>query len=173
MTAACGSEGVPAGFTDRRQHGPAGPAPLRREGQLPRPGSVRDASSRNRHEGIRIKAAGIGSDYREETIRTLGTVARGEWTHLDAAGDIESFFGDAVEEAGTVDAPDARLELDVADGVEVSEVYRSLPQTQSVNPDWEDNTAVVPLPDLLDRETQRVVLGIHAHGYASQNAVPA
>jgi len=122
-------------------------------------------------EGIRIKAAGIGSDYREETIRTLGTVARGEWTHLDAAGDIESFFGDAVEEAGTVVAPDARLELDVADGVEVSEVYRSLPQTQSVDLDWEDNAAVVPLPDLLERETQRVVLKIHAPANDPQDAV--
>ncbi|MFB6222957.1 MAG: VWA domain-containing protein [Haloarcula sp.] len=122
-------------------------------------------------EGIRIKAAGIGSDYRKETIRTLGTVARGEWTHLDAAGDIESFFGDAVEEAGTVVAPDARLELDVADGVEVSDVYRALPQTQSVDPDWNDNTAVVPLPDLLERETQRVVLKIHAPAHDAERSV--
>jgi len=113
-------------------------------------------------EGIRIKSAGIGSDYREETIRTLGTTARGEWSHLTDAGDIEDFFGDAVEEAGTVVAPDARLELDVADGVEVSEVYRALPQTQQADPEWMDNTAVVRLPDLLDRETQRVVLKIQA-----------
>jgi len=113
-------------------------------------------------EGIRIKSAGIGSDYREETIRTLGRAARGEWTHLESAGDIEDFFGDAVEEAGTVVAPDARLELDVADGVEVSEVYRALPQTQEVDTEWEANTTVIRLPDLLDRETQRVVLKIHA-----------
>ncbi|WP_135303224.1 vWA domain-containing protein [Haloarcula amylovorans] len=113
-------------------------------------------------EGIRIKSAGIGSDYRKETIRTLGSTARGEWTHLEAAGDIEEFFGDAVEEAGTLVAPDAKLELDVAEGVEVSEVYRALPQTQEVTPAWENNTTVVKLPDLLDRETQRVVLKIHA-----------
>ena len=112
--------------------------------------------------GIRIKSAGIGEDYRAETIRKLGSVARGEWTHLDAAGDIEQFFGDAVEEAGSVVAPDAELELDVAEGVEVSEVYRSLPQTQEVTPEWENNTAVIKLPDLLDRETQRVVLKMHA-----------
>jgi len=112
--------------------------------------------------GIRIKSAGIGDDYRKETIRTLGTAARGEWTHLQAAGDIEDFFGDAVEEAGTVVAPDARLELDAADGVEVSEVYRALPQTQAVSPEWQANTGVIKLPDLLDRETQRVVLKIHA-----------
>lgn len=112
--------------------------------------------------GIRIKAAGLGDDYHSETIRKLGSVARGEWQHLQEAGDIESFFGDAVEEAGSVVAPDAELELDAAGGVEVSEVYRALPQTQEVVPEWEANTAVIKLPDLLDRETQRVVLKIHA-----------
>jgi Ca-activated chloride channel family protein len=113
-------------------------------------------------DGVRIMSAGIGEDYRSETIRKLGSVARGQWTHLQASGDIETFFGDAVEAAGSVVAPDAELELDVADGVEVSEVYRALPQTQSVNPEWEDNSAIIRLPDLLDRETQRVVLKIHA-----------
>jgi Ca-activated chloride channel family protein len=113
-------------------------------------------------DGVRIMSAGIGEDYRSETIRKLGSVARGQWTHLQASGDIETFFGDAVEAAGSVVAPDAELELDVADGVEVSEVYRALPQTQSVNPEWEDNSAIIRLPDLLDWETQRVVLKIHA-----------
>jgi Ca-activated chloride channel family protein len=113
-------------------------------------------------EGIRIKAAGIGEDYRIETISRLGTAARGEWTHLEEPGDIQEFFGTAVEEAGTVVAPDAKLELDAADGVEVSEVYRALPQTQEVTPEWHSNTATIKLPDLIDRETQRVVLKIHA-----------
>ena len=112
--------------------------------------------------GIRIMSAGIGEDYRSETIRKLGSVARGQWTHLQASGDIEEFFGEAVEKAGSVVAPDAELELDVADGVEVSEVYRALPQTQEVTPEWDANRAVIKLPDLLDRETQRVVLKIHA-----------
>ncbi|MFB6073401.1 MAG: VWA domain-containing protein [Haloarculaceae archaeon] len=113
-------------------------------------------------DGIRIKSAGIGSDYNEHTIRTLGTTARGEWTHLSAAGDIEQFFGEAVEQAGTVVAPDATLALDVAPGVEVSDVYRARPQTQEVDPDWQDNSAVIQLPDLLDRQTQKVVLKLQA-----------
>ncbi|MFC7018907.1 MULTISPECIES: vWA domain-containing protein [Haloarcula] len=113
-------------------------------------------------DGIRIRSAGIGSDYRKETIRTLGETARGEWTHLESAGDIESFFGDAVEAAGTLVAPDASLELDVADGVEVSEVYRAVPQTQQVDVEWAGNATEIPLPDLLEREAQRVVLKIHA-----------
>ena len=58
--------------------------------------------------GIRIYAGGIGDSYDEDTIRTLGRGARGEWAHLEEPGDIEAFFGDAVERAGTVVAPDAR-----------------------------------------------------------------
>jgi len=122
--------------------------------------------------GIRIESAGIGEDYEEATIRALGTAARGTWTHLEAAGDIESFFGDAVETANDVVAADAALELDVAPGVEVSEVYRALPQAQAVEPDWEDNTAVVKLPDLTERERQQVVLKIQAPAHESQEGVP-
>jgi len=44
----------------------------------------------------------------------------------------------------------------------VSEVYRALPQAQEVGVEWEDNAAVVKLPDLTEREHQRVVLKIHA-----------
>jgi Ca-activated chloride channel family protein len=111
--------------------------------------------------GIRVESAGIGDDYNEETIRTLGTTARGEWTHLEAPGDIEDFFGEAVEQAKDVVAPDAQLELDVKSGVEVSDVYRALPQAQDVSLDWADNTAIVKLPDLTEREHQRVVMKIH------------
>lgn len=111
--------------------------------------------------GIRVESAGIGDDYNEATIRTLGTTARGEWTHLEAPGDIEDFFGEAVEQAKNVVAPDAQLELDVHPGVEVSEVYRALPQAQDVSLDWVDNTAIVKLPDLTEREHQRVVMKIH------------
>lgn len=111
--------------------------------------------------GVRIEAAGIGDDYEEETIRTLGTTTRGTWTHLEAAGDIEAFFGEAVEQASEVVAPDAQLELDVAPGVEVSDVYRAVPQAQDVTLDWEANTAIVKLPDLTEREEQRVVMKIH------------
>lgn len=112
--------------------------------------------------GIRIQSAGIGTDYNEDTIRTLGTVGRGTWTHLEAPGDIEDFFGEAVEQAGSVVAPDAHLDLDVAPGVEVSEVYRALPQAQEVSPEWEANATRIKLPDLIERESQRVVLKIHA-----------
>ncbi len=111
--------------------------------------------------GIRVEAAGIGEEYNEDTIRTLGTTARGEWTHLDGPGDIEDFFGEAVEQASSVVAPDADLHLDVLEGVEISEVYRALPQAQDVEVYWENTEATIKLPDLIEREHQRVVMKIH------------
>jgi len=126
------------------------------------PADFRELATDIDGSGIRILSAGIGTDYDEETIRTLGTTARGEWTHLDSPGDIEAFFGAAVEQAQSVVATDASLELDAAAGVEVSEVYRALPQAQEVDVDWSGNTAHVPLPDLAEREDQRVVLKVHA-----------
>ncbi|WP_459194934.1 vWA domain-containing protein [Halosimplex sp. J119] len=126
------------------------------------PGDFRQLAKEIDGSGIRILSAGIGTDYEEETIRTLGTAARGEWTHLESPGDIESFFGAAVEQAQSVVATDASLRLDAAPGVEVSEVYRALPQAQEVDVDWRGNAARVPLPDLAERESQRVVLKVHA-----------
>jgi Ca-activated chloride channel family protein len=126
------------------------------------PADFRELATDIDQSGIRILSAGIGTDYDDETIRTLGTTARGEWTHLESPGDIESFFGAAVEQAQSVVATDAALELDAASGVEVSEVYRALPQAQAVDVDWSANTARVPLPDLAERENQRVVLKVHA-----------
>ncbi|WP_123537232.1 vWA domain-containing protein [Halosimplex salinum] len=126
------------------------------------PGDFRELAKDIDESGIRILSAGIGTDYDEETIRTLGTTARGEWTHLESPGDIESFFGAAVEQAQSVVATDAHIELDAAAGVEVSEVYRALPQAQEVDVNWRGNAARVPLPDLAEREDQRVVLKVHA-----------
>lgn len=137
------------------------------------PGEFEDLAAEIDDAGIRVQAAGIGTDYRAVTIRTLGETARGSWTHLESPGDIEAFFGDAVEDAGSVVATNARLELDVARGVEVSQVYRARPQAQPVELDWEGNTAVVGLPDLTEREDQQVVLKVHAPPQAAGEATLA
>jgi len=125
------------------------------------PPDFRDLAIDVDESGIRVEAAGIGDEYNEDTIRTLGTTARGEWTHLEGPGDIEDFFGEAVEQANSVVAPDAELHLDVKDEVEISEVYRALPQAQDVDVYWENNAASIKLPDLIEREHQRVVMKIH------------
>lgn len=115
---------------------------------------------------IRIRAGGIGSDYNMETIRTLGTVARGEWEHIEQASEIQQFLGRGVEEAATVVGTDAELRMDIAEGVEFTEVYRARPQVQEVDVEYEgDNLAVVKLPDLKDREDQEVRMKIRAPGH--------
>jgi Ca-activated chloride channel family protein len=113
--------------------------------------------------GVRIRAAGIGDEYNEETIRTLGTAARGQWRHIEEPDEIQEFFGEAVEQASTVVGTDAELRMDIAEGVEFTEAYRGAPQAQRTDVEYVgDNTGVVKLPDLLDRQTQTVQLKIQA-----------
>lgn len=114
--------------------------------------------------GIRIRAAGIGSEYNEETIRTLGSVARGQWRHVEQPSDIQEFFGEAVEQASTVVGTDAEIRMDLANGVEIVEAYRAKPQVQETDVEYQNGTAVVKLPDLLDRQEQKVQLQIQAPG---------
>jgi Ca-activated chloride channel family protein len=134
------------------------------------PAEFRDLAIDIDESGIRVETAGIGDEYNEDTIRTLGTTARGEWTHLEGPGDIEDFFGEAVEQANDVVAPDADLHLDVLEGVEISEVYRALPQAQDVEVYWEQTEATIKLPDLAERQHQRVVLKIHVPTRAGEEA---
>jgi Ca-activated chloride channel family protein len=130
-----------------------------------RPASAFESVARAVDEaGARIEAAGIGEEYDEATIRTLGTTARGRWRHIDEADEIAAFFGDAVREMGTVVGSDAELRLGLADGVEVREAYRAAPQVQEATVDRAGGERVVRLPDLHDRERQRVILTLAAPG---------
>jgi Ca-activated chloride channel family protein len=115
--------------------------------------------------GIRIRAGGIGSDYNMETIQTLGTVARGEWAHIEQASEIQQFLGEGLEEAGTVIGTNAELQMDLANGVELTEVYRAEKQVQQSEVDYQgDNVAVIKLPDLKDQQQQEVSMKMKAPG---------
>lgn len=116
-------------------------------------------------KGIRIRSGGLGDDYNEETIRTLGTEARGQWSHIEEGPEISEFFGEAIQEASTVVGSDAELRLDIADGIEFTEVYRAIPQTQEVDVEYTgSNEGVVRLPDLREQETQEVLMKIQVPG---------
>lgn len=122
--------------------------------------------------GIRIRAAGIGDEYDEETIRTLGSTSRGQWSHIEEPAEIQEFFGDALDDAETVVGTDAELRMDIADGVEFTEVYRAMPQVQEIDVEYEGtNEALVKLPDLLERETQKVMMRIRVPGRSSSETL--
>ena len=117
------------------------------------------------NQGIRIRAGGLGDDYEEETIRTLGTEARGQWSHIEEGPEISQFFGETIQEANTVVGSDAELRLDIADWVEFTEAYRAVPQTQEVDVEYaRSNKAVIKLPDLREQETQQVLTKIQVPG---------
>lgn len=112
--------------------------------------------------GASVYAAGIGANYDKGIIRTLGEHSQGQWAHVENPTDIRSFFGDVVQEASTVVANNPELVLDLAEGCEVGEVYRRLPQVQKVDVEHAAGRAVIGLPDLLDREKQQLVLTMDA-----------
>lgn len=112
--------------------------------------------------GMSIMSAGIGPDYDEDVVRTLGEKSQGEWRHLQEANDIRDFFGDKVEEASTVVAANPELTLNVTTGTEVQEVYMGMPQVQPVDVDWQDNTAVIKIPDLAEGSAQKLVFKFQA-----------
>ena len=112
--------------------------------------------------GISIYSAGIGTNYGKDIIRTLGEFAQGRWAHVENPVDIRSFFGDVVQEASTVLANNPRLVLETADGVEIGQAFRRLPQVQQIPLETEDGATIVGLPDLQDRERQQIVVEIDA-----------
>jgi len=111
--------------------------------------------------GIRIRAGGIGSEYNVETIKALGTTGRGKWLHVQNPREIREFFGTAVEDAQTVIGTDAEVRFDFRDSVEVTKLFRAKPQVQPVEMECERGTGVVKLPDLVDREGQKLAMELH------------
>ncbi len=122
--------------------------------------------------GIRIRAGGIGDEYDQETIRTLGSTSRGQWSHIEEPSEIQEFFGEALTDAETVVGADATIEMDIADGVEFTEVYRAMPQVQETEAEYIDsNVAVVKLPDLQERQKQKVLLKIRVPGQTEEGSL--
>lgn len=112
--------------------------------------------------GASVYAAGIGGNYDKGIIQTVGEHSQGQWAHVEKPTDIRSFFGDVVQEASTVVANNPELVIDLADGCEVGDVYRRLPQVQEVEVEHAGGRAIVGLPDLLEREKQQLVLSMDA-----------
>lgn len=111
-------------------------------------------------DGISIISAGLGPDYDEEVVRALAEHSQGRWEHIMQSSEILQFFNDAVYDAGTVVASNPRLEIDLGN-IEISEVYKRMPQLQPVPTDWEGDTATIHLQDLLQRRKQELVFNLH------------
>lgn len=124
-------------------------------------GEFEQLADRIDDEGIRIRAGGIGSEYNVETIKALGTTGRGKWLHVQKPRAIREFFGTAVEDAQTVIGTDAEIRFEFKPGIEVSKLFRAKPQVQPVEMEWEGGTGVVKLPDLVERESQKLAMELY------------
>ncbi|WP_290811182.1 VWA domain-containing protein [Halovivax sp.] len=122
--------------------------------------------------GISVYSAGLGTNYDQDIIRTMGEQSQGRWTHVTKPTDIRSFFGDVIQEASTVVANNPKLVIDPIPGCEVAEAFRRRPQVQQVDLEHQDDSVVVRLPDLQNREEQRVVLKMDAPGQEVGTTAP-
>ncbi len=122
--------------------------------------------------GISVYSAGLGTNYDQDIIRTVGEQSQGRWTHVEKPTDIRSFFGDVVEEASTVVANNPELVIDPIPGCEIAEAYRRRPQVQQVDLEYRDGSAIVRLPDLQNHEDQRIVLKMDAPGQELGTTAP-
>ncbi|WP_049984825.1 vWA domain-containing protein [Halobellus rufus] len=110
--------------------------------------------------GISVISAGLGPNYDEQVVRALAEHSQGRWEHIMRASEILQFFNDAVYDAGTVVESNPRLEIDLGN-IEISEVFKRMPQLQPVPTDWQGDTATIHLQDLLQRRKQELVFKLH------------
>jgi Ca-activated chloride channel family protein len=125
-------------------------------------GNYERLAKRMSDRGVSIMSAGIGSKYNEKVIRTLAEHSQGEWRHISKPDEIREFFDETVTEMSTVVGANPTLTMDVTRGTEIEQVYQGSPQVQEIDVEWTDNTATLPIPDLKQGKTQKVVLEFRA-----------
>jgi Ca-activated chloride channel family protein len=115
------------------------------------------ATDINQSYGMSVVAAGVGSDYDQATVKTIGENSAGRWEHVSGADELLQFMGQEVDEMESTVIANPELKINPATGVELSEVKRRLPQVQEVDV-YQEDTPTVKLPNLMDEEEQKVTM---------------
>jgi Ca-activated chloride channel family protein len=112
--------------------------------------------------GGSIMAAGIGTLYDRVLMKALADASQGDWEHIEAPEEIGTFFDREVGRAAGLVAPMPELVVDFAPGFQPHEVYRRVPQAQSVDVNVTNGRLVVPVGDLHAGERQLVTFELLA-----------
>jgi Ca-activated chloride channel family protein len=112
--------------------------------------------------GASIMAAGVGDRYDHGLMKALADASRGDWEHIEAPDEIGAFFEREVGRAATLVVPRPELVVDLGPRFEARDVYRRVPQPQSVDADWTHGRTVVPIGDLHGDERQLVTFEVLA-----------
>jgi len=90
---------------------------------------VTDASSLRRQagsmvaEGVTISAIGLGVDYNEDLLAAMADAGGGAYRFVDRPGTLAAMFTEELQQLSSVVARQTDLQLDLADGVVLHEIY--------------------------------------------------
>lgn len=113
------------------------------------------ATKLREEHGVSVVSAGVGQ-YDQQTIKTIGSNSGGRYEHVSSASDIMQFFGDEVEMIEGTIATNPRLLIETDAAIEVPVAYRRKPEVQEASVNYENGNPYITLPDLLDRQEQKV-----------------
>jgi Ca-activated chloride channel family protein len=116
--------------------------------------SLRRTAGAQIKSGVTVSAIGLGIDYNEDLLAAMADAGGGSYRFVDQPGTLTAMFTEELQQLSSVVARQTRLDLDVAEGVEVREIY-GYDITQS-----KDGYSVF-LGDMYSGQTRKLVARIH------------
>ena len=118
------------------------------------PTALRRQAGSGVQAGVTVSAIGLGVDYNEDLLAAMADAGGGSYRFVDQPGTLTAMFTEELQQLSSVVARQTRLELDVADGIEVREIY-GYDMTQSL-----DGYSVL-LGDLYAGQSRKLVARVH------------
>jgi Ca-activated chloride channel family protein len=119
------------------------------------------ATETNKSYNMSVVAAGVGDDYDQPTVKTIGENSAGRWEHIGGADELLQFMGEEVDMMESTIVANPELKIDAASGVELTDVKRRIPQVQEVDVYQDGGKPTVDLPNLQENEKQKVTMEIN------------
>ena len=116
--------------------------------------SLRREAGANVNEGVTVSAIGLGVDYNEDLLAAMADAGGGSYRFVDSPGTLTSMFTEELQQLSTVVARQTALSLDLADGVQVREIY-------GYDMERSKDGYSVFLGDLYAGQTKKVVARVH------------
>ncbi len=86
-------------------------------------GAVAAVAKREAQRGISVTTIGVGTDYNEDLMTALADNGSGNYYFVASAGAIPTVLSSELAKLKSTVALDARVELEIADGAELVQVY--------------------------------------------------
>jgi Ca-activated chloride channel family protein len=116
--------------------------------------SLRRQAGSEVQEGVTVSAIGLGVDYNEDLLAAMADAGGGSYRFVDRPGTLTAMFTEELQQLSTVVARQTTLSLDVADGVQVREIY-------GYDIDTSKDGYSVFLGDLYAGQTRKLVARVH------------